>query len=376
MSESRSRVFLLLDLAAITQTHVSCRKRLPKVRLIYSTKHNASVKLLAVLGRLGMDLRVGTKFDMETCREHCNDIRLWDDPSCTGKTNSYYRRLVLDVPMSVASSTPLIVDGHDEVLRLVSAIRRMSQRRLQELPVLYFVLKVDSVSDEWKDALSKTHAATSSTCHKLVGISLDLLERKTTLSDSLAFLSGVLDYCHDKLGMINPELHLTAPESIDPILVDWLSENSEFLNLCTLDISHILVKDAGAICARIIGVKQNLANKVHYYIDDGCYGSLSNHSKNTVPIPLKAKPDDEDALLNSSHDVEATVWGPTCDGIDKVCVGKLPKLCRDDWLVFGNTGFCDVGTTFNGFGPPDVVYCALGGVLYPSASSGRNGLSS
>ncbi|CAJ1955307.1 unnamed protein product [Cylindrotheca closterium] len=367
MSESRSRVFLLLDLAAITQTHVSCRKRLPKVRLIYSTKHNASAKLLAVLGRLGMDLRVGTNFDMETCRKNCNDIRLWDDPSCTGKTNSYYRRLILDVSMSVASSTPLIVDGHDELRRLVSAITRMSQRRQKQLPALCFIMKVDGLSDEWKDALSTTHAAASSTSHRLVGISLDLLERKTTLSNSLALLSDVLVYCRDELGMGNPQLHLTAPDSIDPILADWLSENSEWLSLCTLDISHILVKDAGAICTRIIGVKQNQASKIHYYIDDGCYGSLSNHSKSTVPVPLKAKADDGDELLNSSHDLEATVWGPTCDGIDKVCVGKLPKLCRDDWLVFGNTGFCDVGTTFNGFAPPDVVYCALGGVLYPSA---------
>jgi diaminopimelate decarboxylase len=167
-----------------------------------------------------------------------------------------------------------------------------------------------------------------------------------------------------------PELHLTNPNaSIDPATVDWLSQHAKSLRLITLDVSHLLVENAGATCARIIGVRQSEAGKIHYYIDDGCYGSLSNHSKNNVPLPLKAGSDSStsvDSDDDDSQELIATVWGPTCDGLDKVCVGKLPKLCRDDWLVFGNTGFCDVGTAFNGFSPPDVVHCVLGGFLYAS----------
>lgn len=50
------------------------------------------------------------------------------------------------------------------------------------------------------------------------------------------------------------------------------------------------------------------------------------------------------------------------DGLDKVCSDiVLPKLSRDDWLVFVDLGFCNVGTCFNGFAPPDIACCALGG---------------
>ena len=59
----------------------------------------------------------------------------------------------------------------------------------------------------------------------------------------------------------------------------------------------------------------------------------------------------------------STVWGPTCDGLDRVCRDiALPELHRDDWLLFpiqcsNGEG---LGTGFNGFCPPDTAYCVLG----------------
>eukprot|EP00980_Cylindrotheca_fusiformis_P016251 scaffold4829_cov129-Cylindrotheca_fusiformis.AAC.11 len=367
MSQSRSRVFLLLDLATIVQTHVEWRKRLPsKVRMVYSTKHNAHSKLLKVLGRLGVGFKVGTKFDLEACRQSCNDLQLWDDSSCIAKPNSFYRRFVLDTASASTSTPPLIVDSPEEVQRLDKALRSMSQRRQQELPKLRFILKL-SLNEEPQPLILETARVAQSHNHHLVGFSLEFPESNTDLPDYFSLLSKALACYKEDLQSALPELHLTNPNvSVDQSIVDWLSEHSKALRLVTFDVSHLLVSNAGAICARIIGVKQNEAGKIHYYIDDGCYGSLSNHSKNTVPLPLKAGDVHTERESEDLEQLTATVWGPTCDGLDKVCVGKLPKLCRDDWLVFGNTGFCHVGTAFNGFSPPDVVYCVLGGLLYPS----------
>jgi uncharacterized protein YgfB (UPF0149 family) len=335
--------------------------------MVYSTKHNGDSKLLKVLGRLGVGFKVGTKLDLEVCQQSCDNAKLWDDSGCTAKPNSFYRRFILDAPPSVASTTPLIVDSPEEVRRLDEALKNMSERRRQELSKLQFVLKL-SLSDKSQELILETFQAAQKCGHDLVGFSLDLPESDTALAECLSLLSEVLAYCQDKLQMLLPELHLTNPNaSVDPAVVDWLSQHAKSLSLITFDVSHLLVANAGAICARIIGVKHNGPGKIHYYIDDGCYGSLSNHSKNSVPLPLKAGSDS--TSVDSDHPQEllvATVWGPTCDGLDKVCVGKLPKLCRDDWLVFGNTGFCHVGTGFNGISPPDVVYCVLGGFLYAS----------
>ena len=69
-------------------------------------------------------------------------------------------------------------------------------------------------------------------------------------------------------------------------------------------------------------------------------------------------------MSNDQRNVKATVWVPTCDGLDKVCDDiVLPAvLSRDDWLVFPDLGFVHVGTSFNGFAPPDIACCILGGI--------------
>jgi len=147
---------------------------------------------------------------------------------------------------------------------------------------------------------------------------------------------------------------------------------------------------------------------MHYYIDDGCYGSLgssqcpatsSPSSCNTVvediastnvtasrehlpePLygnkPLKRSPSHmalkersprQIQVQDTSNYVKATVWGPTCDGLDRVCESVLlpnDLVANRDWLMFRNLGCggfgggLGLGTAFNGFDPPDIDYCAL-----------------
>jgi Diaminopimelate decarboxylase len=204
----------------------------------------------------------------------------------------------------------------------------------------------------------------------------------------------------------------------------------------TADVSDHLVQRAGALCCRIIGVKDgkavanenpqdnsgNVSMTKHFYIDDGCYGSLGstkcgientcpnscsssssndetpttidegNMTKKHFPVPLYGgnfAPQAASRLIlhkkplpiishssDSAHQggapnnlVQSTVWGPTCDGLDKVCDKvMLPTdlKANRDWLVFSNLGCggfgggLGLGTAFNGFDPPDVAYCVLG----------------
>lgn len=190
-----------------------------------------------------------------------------------------------------------------------------------------------------------------------------------------------------------------------------MANNSATCSLVyTADISTHLVARAGALCARVIGVKSKDSMPteksgsrkdvaIHYFIDDGCYGSLtSSCSQKHVPVPLYGNmalpkstshlslnpsqskprlpiPETPPLLSSSSGDkdtqghVLSTVWGPTCDGLDKVCESVLlPKdlEANRDWLVFFNLGCggfgggLGLGTAFNGFDPPDISYCVLG----------------
>ena len=184
---------------------------------------------------------------------------------------------------------------------------------------------------------------------------------------------------------------------------------------------------------------QSLSNKetTHYFIDDGCYGSLGSsssssscknstqqqqqkhtpfhlygnvslpkskshlslsvHSSYSKSISRSSSIDEKTSFeiavdstntfttntisSTTSNNGPCTVWGPTCDGLDKVCESVyLPKdlEANRDWLVFSNLGCggfgggLGLGTAFNGFDPPDVEYCVLG-YFSGGNSSGGNG---
>lgn len=219
------------------------------------------------------------------------------------------------------------------------------------------------------------------------------------------------------------QVHVTTLDLQNSVWKDQLEQIRDLANdpstcslVYTADISTHLVARAGALCARIIGVKSKHAVSredgeddgvaairgekdvsMHYFIDDGCYGSLgsssscSSNNKKHVPVYLYGNnplpktqsyvslstskslklesPTPPDAFIDTSKHVLSTVWGPTCDGLDKVCAAVLlPKdlKANRDWLVFSDLGCggfgggLGLGTAFNGFDPPDVAYCVLG----------------
>ncbi|KAJ7617922.1 ornithine decarboxylase [Roridomyces roridus] len=106
---------------------------------------------------------------------------------------------------------------------------------------------------------------------------------------------------------------------------------------------------------------------VMYYINDGVYGAfnciLFDHQV-VHPYVL--------SMGNSFHVSEtepvgaASVWGPTCDSIDCVCVNtRLPSALRvGDWLAFDHMGAYTLcaASQFNGFEVSRVVYTTGGGV--------------
>ncbi|XP_052122912.1 ornithine decarboxylase 2-like isoform X8 [Frankliniella occidentalis] len=91
---------------------------------------------------------------------------------------------------------------------------------------------------------------------------------------------------------------------------------------------------------------------VMYYINDGVYGSFFDvlNRRRFHGLPLEAHGESCDAVPSS-------VWGPTCDGTDKVEDGNLlPPLELGSWLLYHNHGAYTVAlaTGFNGLPTPKV----------------------
>ena len=456
MSQSRSRAFLLLDLAAIVKAHVYWRKLLhvttvsrqststksaPFVQMVYNVQHNTNIQLLQLFQRLNVTCKVSTKYDLERLCDArvdssmvqnetienisataaasmppINNTFIMDNAFCPAKPNSFYRKLVLE-----QNVTTLAVDGPHEVVRLCNVLETMARRRQQNCPPLSFVLRLternaqksarelanSTVVDapHWKQLLKQTKAVIDALPeHALHGISValpcwhgdDTVDCPDTSSPNIDAFCGtiydVLKYMRDGLNCPCQQLDLTttAVTTLAPTLIEWFSQirqKNSFSNSLscasapplvhqvTLDVSYLLVARAGALCTRIIGVKEqanvetstcgekgvrigkmtvdgSAASMVHYYIDDGCYGSLYSETKDVthIPLPLRRRHEDvtirngtqiisqkvgsakADTLSNDTLTCSATVWGPTCDGLDKVCQDiTLPKLARDDW---------------------------------------------
>jgi ornithine decarboxylase len=429
MAQSRSRAFLLLDLAAIVRRTVLWKRAYPGVTWVHSVNANANAKLLQVLLMAGVRLATTTRSDVAHALNAQSKIKrkqdgqqhqpsssanrsIADSTTHAGAPDSYLRELVSARVHSVT------VDGPDEVHRVVRTVQRV-QRRHGSNPhgvKLGLVLRLHpSDVGSWMGAADGAlRAMESYPVHELSGISLDVgmeadgddggsgapAAPRWSAQDRQSEAVRVKDRILKSYPLV--AIHLTGfgdgavsrdggggGGSTSPFPPEWVQwwtaqQSDPRVREVSVECSSPLVASAGALCTRIIGVRRTAAaaasagtgggagdnHKQHLYIDDGCYGSLYQTKGELKPIPLgnyKDPPPPQEAAADAgaaaaSASYTSTVWGPTCDGLDRVCRDiPLPRLERDDWLVFPNLG-CPggLGTAFNGFEPPDTAYCVLG----------------
>lgn len=119
------------------------------------------------------------------------------------------------------------------------------------------------------------------------------------------------------------------------------------------------------ISRRIVEESDLGPEKVMLYLNDGVYGNFSSiifdHQQ---PIPRILKRHRKFPISSSAgieRDVEYSIWGPTCDGIDCISSSSFLSGVVDvgDWLFFQNMGAytkCSA-TQFNGFtNKHDAIY--------------------
>ena len=439
MAQWRSRAFVLLDLALIIRTSVQW-KQLSKSNtagcpIVFC--HNVSAAngtleqqliLLRVLLQSNVALLTQKKTDLTLARQALqlvraskgptiHESRILDSATPSSKPDGYLRELVFPSTQSTLLPTEheMVVEGPDEVHRIVQTLQRLVERRQQRtgngtesMPMVKFLLRLRGSVDTWNGLVEETcqtirevNMSIEGDSFTMSGISLDIgpheqwatrqrvakemisvLEKHTNESASSSSNSNDVD----KTILRRFRIDLTGFVEAFPVeWVDWWNTMSRepVVSKITIDCSRSLLPPASALCTRIIGRRQEMEKKVvncdtsservqHLYIDDGCYGSLyqglldrnSTDGPGYRPLPLlpgKTTPISDNGTENSTNTVLSTVWGPTCDGLDRVCRDiRLPELHRDDWLVFPNIGSSSgMGTAFNGFNPPDTAYCVL-----------------
>lgn len=102
-----------------------------------------------------------------------------------------------------------------------------------------------------------------------------------------------------------------------------------------------------------IGESGRVSNQdiISYYISDGLYGSMNCLFYDHAKLACRPLFTSNNGSKRKSKLYKAIVFGPTCDGLDKVMEDVYLPFLDDDWLVFPSMGAytLSAASNFNGF---------------------------
>ncbi|KAF3064030.1 Ornithine decarboxylase [Daldinia childiae] len=367
--------FFVGDLGEVYRQHMRWKKNLPRVKPFYAVKCNPDPKVIQLLAGLGTGFDCASKSEIEQVLNMGVDpARIIYAQPC--KTNSYVRyvanrgvkQMTFDNADELRKIAKLFPDA-ELFLRILtddsSSLCRLS---------LKFGASLDS-TDELL-ALAKELGL------NVVGVSFHV---GSGASDPLAFLKAVQDadtvfkqaYAHgfdlqtlDVGGGFSGDTF----EDMAHVLRDALDEYfPPHVNIIA-EPGRYYVSSAFTIACNIIArrtIDNPATGETSFmaYINDGLYGNFSSimfDHQHPVAKVLRSGNQTYTALADNlpegdSAGIEYSIWGPTCDGIDRITQSiRFPhELNVGDWLYFEDMGAytkCSA-TKFNGFSDShDVIY--------------------
>ena len=381
--------FFVADLGEVYRQYLRWKLNLPRVKPFYAVKCNPDMKVLELLSGLGAGFDCASKTEVEQV------LGLGVDPSrivyaqpC--KTNSYVRYIRTQ---GVRQTT---FDNADELYKIA--------KLYPEAELFLRILSDDSNS---LCKLSMKFGASMDTTDDLLALAAELglnvvgvsFHIGSSATDPTAFYTGVRDahavfaqaaahgftlraldvgggFCSDSSFEVMAGILRAALDEFFPPHrgVSIIAEpgryfvSRAFTIACNI-IARRAVGPAGLRRAAGPGAP-SAEPRYRVYINDGLYGNFSGimfdhqHPQARIlragPRFLYDSPDDE-AAAKSGDGIDYSVWGPTCDGIDRIAESVCFAHALDvgDWLYFEDMGAytrCSA-TRFNGFSDNhDVIY--------------------
>ncbi|KAK3403212.1 ornithine decarboxylase [Sordaria brevicollis] len=394
--------FFVADLGEVYRQHLRWKLNLPRVKPFYAVKCNPDDRLLQLLAALGTGFDCASKAEIEQV------LRMGVDPSriiyaqpC--KTNSYVRYVA---QQGVRQMT---FDNADELRKIA---------RLYPDAELFLRILTDDSSSLCR--LSLKFGASLDSTDGLLGLARQLglnvvgvsFHVGSGASDPTAFLKAVQDahivfqqaaaygynlktldvgggFCSDETfepmaGVLRAALDEYFPAHTGVNLIAEPGRyyaSSAFTLACNI-IARRTIQDGSAVSVSDSsmsddGSVNNGDASYMVYVNDGLYGNFSSimfDHQHPVAKILRAGGrtmyNSVSALESSAEDaIEYSIWGPTCDGIDRITESIRFREILDvgDWLYFEDMGAytkCSA-TTFNGFSNEhDVIYvCSEPGAM-------------
>ena len=357
MVKTRNVGFIVLDLRRIVRGLAS--GKVPNASRHFVVKKNPHVSVLRALASHGVPLRVSARAEVDfltslRMAHGSPSFELVEDYGFRSrKPDSFLLRMLAVGVVRFGVDAPTEVDRVERLVK--KALERGTIEREPER--LEYVACLGGNRAGWNEALEQLK--TRCGVEGVVGVSVKFEREEGFEDDLVAAVEGAFPKGRE------------GHEGCGPFLVDLQSAAGNEPDLPAFNISvnfsynasESLAAKSGTVVAKVIGKKEVVeeASKkvtVHYFIDEGRYGSLQGEGlrpKELYGHGRKAPKNDKK--------VNVILWGPTCDGLDKVWGGVFTASLEPgvDWISFSGIGSSlGSATSFNGFEMAVTEVCVRG----------------
>lgn len=350
--------FFVADMGEVYRQHLRWKMNLKRVKPHYAVKCNPDPEVLRLLAALGNGFDCASKAEIDQI------LKLGVDPSriiyaqpC--KTNSHIRHV------AKLGLKQMTFDNADELYKI---------KDLFPSAELYLRILTDDSSSLCR--LSLKFGASMDCTQGLLALAkqLDLnvvgvsFHVGSGASDPSSFVKAVQDarLVFDQAAVLGYEMKtldvgggFTSDdlfEDMAAVLSDALDEYFPTSVRIIGEPGRYFVSNAFSLACNVIArrdILDTVTRKTSYmlYLNDGVYGNFSSiifDHQHPVPRILHARHGHRESSL-----VDYSIWGPTCDGIDRITEKSTFRCLLDvgDWLYFEEMGAytkCSA-TRFNGF---------------------------
>ena len=360
--------FYVVDINQIIKQYNLWKKELPFVRPFYAIKSNPDPMIIKILTSLGCKADCASKTEIvaaldylqpqdiiyanpckeithiQFARSHDVDLLTFDSETELHKIKIHHPKAKLILRIKVDDSSSRCKFGIKfgcEIENIQSMLNLIKVLELNLVGVSFHVGSNCTSVGYFKKAIAD--------CRKVFDLGYQIIGKKLTVLDIGGGFPGFDNECGITFQDICNEIRESYQESFGDIRdeVNVIAEPGRFFSTK----SHTLVFN-------IIGIKKKINNEkkinYQYTINEGIYGSFSavmfDYAK---PIIKPFNERNEEELYKS------TVFGPTCDSLDKITEdAMLPEMAVGDWCFVENFGAYTraSSTSFNGFRPGQVYY--------------------
>ncbi|KAK9478814.1 pyridoxal-dependent decarboxylase [Lipomyces japonicus] len=351
--------FFVADLGEVYRQHVRWKLNLPRVEPFYAVKCNGDLNVLKLLARLGTGFDCASKKEMDTimslgvspariiyahpCKaasfiRYASDANVrkmtFDNAEELYKVKRYFPHAELLLRIVTNDSDSLCQFSMKYGASLQSApglLRLAKELGLNVVGVSFHVGSGAAGPMPFVDAVKNARA---------------VFDEADAVGTNLSILDVGGGFCMDNFESI--------AEVLGPVIDQYFPPHVRVI----AEPGRYYVSSAFTLACHVIARRaMTQADNYMLYLNDGVYGNMNcilfDHQNPTVRVLTHGSRFMFGKDENCTGPVTASVWGPTCDGID--CVTRecnLPyALDVGDWVYFDNFGAytLSAATGFNGF---------------------------